>query len=124
MGDFEPARQYAMHGVQMWRSGGVQSPDEEVMSPAIICLCYDALCEWHFAQIDSSQATIAESMSLARELNDTHALALALYFAACLGRFERNLSEVERCASLGYEATWGSTSLVRCGYPVGFLWLA
>jgi len=38
-------------------------------------------------------------MSLARELNDTHALALALYFAACLGRFERNPSEVERCAS-------------------------
>jgi serine/threonine protein kinase/predicted ATPase len=99
MGDFEPARQYAMHGVQMWRSGGVQSPVEEVMSPAIICLCYEALCEWHFAQIDSSQATIAESMSLARELNDTHALALALYFAACLGRFERNPSEVERCAS-------------------------
>ena len=99
LGDFEPAQQYAMHGVQMWRSGGVQSPVEEVMSPAIICLCYEALCEWHFAQIDSSQATIAESMSLARELNDTHALALALYFAACLGRFERNPSEVERCAS-------------------------
>ena len=38
-------------------------------------------------------------MSLARELNDTHALALALYFAACLGRFERNPSEAERCAS-------------------------
>jgi Protein kinase domain/NACHT domain/MalT-like TPR region len=99
MGDFEPARQYAMHGVQMWRSGGVQFPVEEVMSPAVSCLCYEALCEWHFAQIDSSQATIAESMSLARELNDTHALALALYFAACLGRFERNPSEVERCAS-------------------------
>ena len=99
MGDFEPARQYAMHGVQMWRSGGVQFPVEEVMSPAVSCLCYEALCEWHFAQIDSSQATIAGSMSLARELNDTHALALALYFAACLGRFERNPSEVERCAS-------------------------
>ena len=28
-----------------------------------------------------------------------HALGLALYFAACLGRFERNPSEVERCAS-------------------------
>ena len=99
MGDFETARQYAMHGVQIWRSGSVQSPVEEVMSPAVICLCYEALCEWHFAQISSSQATIEESMSLARELNDTHALALALYFAACLGRFERNPSEVERCAS-------------------------
>ena len=99
MGDFETARQYAMHGVQIWRSGSAQSPVEEVMSPAVICLCYEALCEWHYAQISSSQATIEESMSLARELNDTHALALALYFAACLGRFERNPSEVERCAS-------------------------
>jgi predicted ATPase len=99
MGDFETARKYAMRGVQIWRSGSVQSPVEEVMSPAVICLCYEALCEWHFAQIASSQATIAESMSLARELNDTHALALALYFAACLGCFEGNPSEVERCAS-------------------------
>jgi hypothetical protein len=99
MGDFETARQYAMNGVQIWRSGSAQSPVEEVMSPAVICLCYGALCEWHYAQISSSQATIEESMALARELNDTHALALALYFAACLGRFERNPSEVERCAS-------------------------
>jgi predicted ATPase len=99
IGNFETARQYAMHGVQMWRSGSVQSPVEEVMSPAVICLCYEALCEWHLAQIASSQTTIAESMSLARELNDTHALALALYFAGCLGCFKRNPSEVERSAS-------------------------
>src|SRR5271169_3747872 len=26
LGDFETARQYAMHGVQIWRSGSVQSP--------------------------------------------------------------------------------------------------
>ena len=30
LGDFETARQYAMRGVQIWRSGGVQSPVEEV----------------------------------------------------------------------------------------------
>ena len=30
LGDFESARQYAMRGVQIWRSGGVQSPVEEV----------------------------------------------------------------------------------------------
>src|SRR5208337_5045506 len=30
LGDFESARQYAMHGVQMWRSGSVQSHPEEV----------------------------------------------------------------------------------------------
>ena len=26
LGDFEAARQYAMRGFQIWRSGGVQSP--------------------------------------------------------------------------------------------------
>ena len=30
LGDFEAARQYAMRGLQIWRSGGVQSPVEEI----------------------------------------------------------------------------------------------
>ena len=30
LGDFESARQYAMRGVQIWRSGGVQSYAEDV----------------------------------------------------------------------------------------------
>jgi hypothetical protein len=37
-GDFETTRQYAMRGVQIWRSGGVQSPVEEVTAPAVTCL--------------------------------------------------------------------------------------
>ena len=53
LGDFESARQYAMRGVQIWRSGGVQSSVEEVDAPAIACLCYEALCEWHFGEIAS-----------------------------------------------------------------------
>ena len=39
LGDFESARQYAMRGVQIWRSGGVQSPVEEFIAPAVNCLC-------------------------------------------------------------------------------------
>ena len=99
LGDFETARQYAMRGVQIWRSGGVQSPVEEVGAPAVACLCYEALSEWHFGEIASCQATMAEAISLAKELNDMHALAVALYFAAVLGHFERNPAEVERLAS-------------------------
>ena len=79
LGDFETARQYAMRGVQIWRSGGVQSHVEEVIAPAVACLCYEALSEWHFGEIASCQATMAEAISLAKELNDMHALALALY---------------------------------------------
>ena len=82
LGDFETARQYAMRGVQIWRSGGVQSPVEEVTAPAVVCLCFEALSEWHFGEIASCQATMAEAISLAKELNDMHALAVALYCAA------------------------------------------
>ena len=55
---------------------------EEVDAPAVACLCYEALSEWHFGEIASCQATMAEAISLAKELNDMHALAMALYCAA------------------------------------------
>jgi predicted ATPase len=42
---------------------------------------------------------MAEAVSAAKELNDTHALASALFFAAILGACERNPAEVERLAS-------------------------
>ena len=40
-----------------------------------------------------------EAISLAKELNDMNALALALEWAAMLGNCERNPSEVDRLAS-------------------------
>jgi hypothetical protein len=42
---------------------------------------------------------MAEAISIAKEQNDTHALALALGWAAGLATNERNPAEVERCAS-------------------------
>jgi predicted ATPase len=98
VGDFESARQYAMRGVQIWRSGGVQSPVEEVMSPVVICLCYEALSQWHFGEIASSQAALTGGISLAKELNDMYALGQALWSTGFLGHFERNPAEVERVA--------------------------
>ncbi len=99
VGDFESARQYAMRGVQIWRSGGVQSPVEEVMSPVVICLCYEALSQWHFGEIASSQAALTGGISLAKELNDMYALGQALWSTGFLGHSERNPAEVERVAS-------------------------
>ena len=99
LGDFETARQYAMRGLEIWRSGGVHSPVEEVDIPAVVCLCYKALCGWHLGEIASYQATMAEAISLAKELNDMHALAVTLHHTAVLGSFERNTAEVERLAS-------------------------
>jgi tetratricopeptide (TPR) repeat protein len=99
MGDFESARQYAMRGLQIWRSGAVQSQVELVYAPAVVCLTVEALCEWHFGEVASCQATIAEAISLAKELNNMHGLAMALHWAGALAHFERNPAEVERLAS-------------------------
>jgi serine/threonine protein kinase/tetratricopeptide (TPR) repeat protein len=98
LGDFESARQYAERGVQIWRSGGVQSPVEEVTAPAVNCLIYKALCEWQFGVIASCKATMAEAISLAKELNEMHALGVALWHSGWLACFERDPTEVEHCA--------------------------
>jgi predicted ATPase len=99
LGDFETARQYATNAVQLWRSGRVRSPVEEVMSPTVVCLCMKALSEWHIRGTASGHAAIAEAISLAKALNDLQALALAQWFAAFLAHFDRKPTEVERLAS-------------------------
>jgi hypothetical protein len=99
LGDFESSRQYAMRGVQIWRSGSVKSHPEDVDTPVVGCLCHGALSEWHLGEIGSCKANINEAISLARKLNDMHALALALNWAAKLGNCERNPVEVDRLAS-------------------------
>jgi predicted ATPase len=98
-GDFATARQHAMRGLQIWRSGGVQSPVEELIAPAVECLSYEALAEWHLGDIASCKTNMAEAIALAKELNDMAALGLALYWAALLAHFEGNPTEVDRLAS-------------------------
>jgi hypothetical protein len=69
MGDFESARQHALRGVQIWRSGVLQSAVEEVIAPAVGSLCFEALSEWHLGQIASCKSNMAEATLLAKELN-------------------------------------------------------
>jgi predicted ATPase len=99
LGDFEAAQRNAIRGVEIWRSEGVQSPVEEVMAPAVVCLGYEALSDWHLGEIDSSQDSMAAAITLAKELNDMHALTHTLWNAGFLAHFERNPIQVERCAS-------------------------
>jgi predicted ATPase len=99
LGDFESSRQYAMRGVQIWRSGRIQSHVEDINAPVVVCLCFRALSEWQFEEIAPCQVTMTEAISLAKELNDMHGLAVALYFAGFLAHFENNHAELERCAS-------------------------
>jgi hypothetical protein len=97
-GDFETSRQYAMRGLQIWRSRSVESPVQELIAPAVECLAYEALSEWHLGDIGSCKTNMAEAIALAKELNDMAALGLALYWAGLLAHFEGNPAEVDRLA--------------------------
>ncbi len=79
LGDFESAQKYAMLCVRVWRSGDIQSQVEEVDMHPVSCLCHEALVEWHFGELASCHVTMAEAISLAKKLNDTHGLAVALH---------------------------------------------
>ena len=95
LGDFQSSRQYAMRGLQIWRSGGIQSHAGDLLTPAVGCLYFGGLSEWHVGEINSCHTSIAQAISLAKELNDMNALAVALNFAAYLAHYERNPAEVE-----------------------------
>jgi hypothetical protein len=96
LGDFEASRRYAMRGAQIWHSErAVLSGVEDPIAPAVACIYYEAVIEWHFGEIDSCQAIVAQAISLAKELNDMHGLANTLWHAAALSQYERNPAEVE-----------------------------
>jgi tetratricopeptide (TPR) repeat protein len=99
LSEFESARKYAVRAVQLWRSGSVQSHPEDFDTPVVGCLCYQAMSEWHLGEIAACRANINEAISLAKELKDTNALALALNWAASLGQRERNPARVDRLAA-------------------------
>jgi len=115
LGDFETARQYTTRALQIWRSGGVRFSFQEVDAQSVGCLAHEALLQWHFGEIPSCHATIAEAISLAQGLNDMHGLAVALGYAARLAYYELGAAEMERLAS----------DLIELSTRYGFaLWLA
>ena len=99
LGDFETARQSALRGLQIWHSGEIKSHVQGEYPPIIACLVDKAQAEWHLGEIESSQATIAEAIALAKKLNEMLGITEALFFAAWLGHYLRNPAEVERLAS-------------------------
>jgi adenylate cyclase len=99
LGEFTSARQNAWLGVEVCRSEKIPSYAKDPDTPPVACLCYLAGSEWHLGEIAASQSAMAEAIFIANEVNDMHALALALYWAARLAFEQRNISEVERSAS-------------------------
>jgi hypothetical protein len=122
-GDFESARQYAMRGVEIWRSRNVHFYWEEHFTKVVACLCHKAFCEWHLGEIKSSQANLDEGLSLAKELKDMYGLAVALHWATNIAYNEHNRAEVDRLASDLIElstrhnfASWIATGAVYRGW--------
>ena len=122
-GEFETARDYALRAVQIWHSGLVRSPVEEVVAPTVVCLSMEALSDWHLGEIAHAHTTMAEAISVAEKLHDLQASALALYFATFLAHFEGNPAEVERLGSALIElstlhnfAFWQPGCKVLCGW--------
>jgi tetratricopeptide (TPR) repeat protein len=99
MGHFDIAAQYTEDGLRIWRLGLAKSPVEEVDVPAVSCFCFKAILDWHAAEIASCWLTIAEAISLAKKLNDTHGLAKALHYEAVLGVLECDPAKVEGSTS-------------------------
>jgi len=99
LGDFEASGQYAIRGVQLSRSLSTRAPVSGLEYAAVSVLWYKALFEAHIGEITSSRATMAEAISLAKELKDMYSLALTLVFAATLEVGERNFAQVERYSS-------------------------
>jgi predicted ATPase len=99
MGDFEVALRHAIRGVQIWRSESVQSQVQEVGASAVSVLCYEGQARWHLGEIAASQTTLAEAISLAKEMNNMHGLAVAIWHAAVFAYYDGNPAEVERLAS-------------------------
>jgi predicted ATPase len=103
LGNFETARQYITRALQIWRSGAVQFSLEEVDAQPVACLSHEALLQWHFGEIPSCHATIAEAISLAQKLNDMHGLAVALAYAARLAYYELDREKMDREATALFE---------------------
>ena len=98
LGNFESALSHSLSGVRLWRSGRSQISVEDINGPAAVCLCFQALAEWHLGQTRSCQATMSEAVSLAEELNDSYTLAVALCEAADLAHYARDPIQAERYA--------------------------
>jgi adenylate cyclase len=121
-GDFEVSRQFARRVAQIWRSERALS-SEDPLAPTVSSLCQEALSDWQLGEIASCQAAVAGAIALAKELNDLHSLAEALFYAAMLAHFERNPAEAKRYASDAIEfstphnfAYWLTGAIIVSGW--------
>ena len=98
-GRFDAARKSAVLGLRIWHSGKVQCQVEEIIAPAVVCLLYKGVSEWHFGHLQKCTEDLAKASSLAKDLNDMQGSVFVLYIMAHIAHFAENAAEVERLAS-------------------------
>jgi Anaphase-promoting complex subunit 5 len=99
LGNFERARRHITRALQIWRSSDIRGPFQEVDAQPVGSLCREALLQWHFGEIPNCRATIAEAISLAKQLKDMHGLAVALSSAGELAHYQRIAAQVQPWSS-------------------------
>jgi serine/threonine protein kinase/tetratricopeptide (TPR) repeat protein len=105
LGHFESALSAARNGVELWRSGRSATSVEDAHPPPVVCLCFQALADWHLGEAKACHETMLEAVTLAKQLGDNNAVALALCEAADLGHKDRDPAITERFASELVELT-------------------
>jgi hypothetical protein len=102
-----------MHGVQIWRLGNVPpSYGRPLRGNRRLSMLWGHV-RVHLGEIASCQTTISEALSLAKELKDMNALAMALLFWAVILGLEGNPAEVARLQRSPF------SSRVSVGAPQG-----
>ena len=87
-GDFAAARQYSKRGVQLWRRGAHSPASKRLTHPPWSVSALRRYASGISARRSPCQVAMAQAVSLAKELNDAYASAVALFHAAFASHFD------------------------------------
>jgi predicted ATPase len=126
LGELVPAQAHAEQGIALYdlakhRSLATLYGED----PGVLCLCITASTRGFWGYPDRALKTIAETLTLARELAHPHSLANGMYYAAELRRFRQEGREVQEKAeaviALANEqrfAHWAATGTILRGWAL------
>jgi len=100
LGEFSLAHDHMRQGIALY------NPQEHSplvsgtipQDPGVSCLCYAAFALWHLGYPDQALKKAQETLTLAQELSHPYSLAYALYCAAFLHQFRREIPVAQEWA--------------------------
>jgi adenylate cyclase len=91
VGDLPAARAHAEQGVALYRSQEHRTLAwRHGQDAGVACLSWGALALWHLGYADRALSSASQSVTLARELAQAHAEAMALYALALVHQLRRD----------------------------------